>query len=92
MIALSYVPAQLGEKDRELPRSLERSSRKIPKNLFYVCYRRKMDLPYRGAPVNKDDWLRLRHEEALTIEAIIRLVKSTHSHCGFNDSSWRGAC
>ena len=68
-------------------RSLGCSSREIPKNLFYVCYRRKTDLPYQGAPGEKDDWLRLWNEETLTIEAIVRLVESTHAHYGFNDSS-----
>src|SRR5436305_2075769 len=34
--------------------------------LFYVGDRRKTKLPYSSAPRSKDEWLRLRHEAALT--------------------------
>src|SRR5690606_19880715 len=34
--------------------------------LFYVGDRRRSDLPYVEAPDAADDWLRLRHEQALT--------------------------
>ena len=34
--------------------------------LFYVGDRNKTPLPYLSEPDTKDDWLRLRHEEALT--------------------------
>ena len=40
--------------------------------LFYVGDRRKTDLPYSSEPrAPDDDWFRLRHEEALTPEAIV---------------------
>ena len=35
--------------------------------LFYVGDRTKTDLPYAAEPDAADDWLRLRHEEALTV-------------------------
>src|SRR5688572_30106837 len=43
--------------------------------LFYVGDRNKTNLPYRAEPKEKDDWLRLRHEEAMTPEAIVRLAE-----------------
>src|SRR3954470_11964669 len=46
--------------------------------LFYVGDRRKTDLPYLDAANAKDDWLRLRHEEALTPEAVVRLAEAAH--------------
>ena len=39
--------------------------------LFYVGDRNKTHLPYLSEPDAKDDWLRLRHEEALTPAAIV---------------------
>jgi len=42
--------------------------------LFYIGNRRKTDLPYRGNSGSDDAWLRLRDEEALTTEAIVRLA------------------
>src|SRR3954468_19761323 len=39
--------------------------------LFYVGDRGKTDLPYASEPEAADDWLRLRHEQALTPEAVV---------------------
>jgi glucarate dehydratase len=58
--------------------------------LFYVGDRRKTDLPYRSEPDAKIDWFRLRHEEALTPETIVRLAEVTHDHYGFNDFKLKG--
>jgi glucarate dehydratase len=58
--------------------------------LFYVGDRRRTDLPYRSEPEAGDDWLRLRHEEALTPEAIVRLAEATHVRYGFNDFKLKG--
>ena len=58
--------------------------------LFYVGDRRKTDLTYQGAPDAKDDWLRLRHEEAMTPEAIVRLAEAAHARYGFNDFKLKG--
>src|SRR5258708_564735 len=38
--------------------------------LFYVGDRRKTDLPYSDSADATDDWTRLRHEEAMTPEAV----------------------
>jgi glucarate dehydratase len=52
--------------------------------------RTKTDLPYRSEPNAKNDWFRLRHEEALTTEAVVRLAEAAHAHYGFNDFKLKG--
>jgi len=58
--------------------------------LFYVGDRRKTTLPYVGAPDAEDGWLRLRHEEALTPGAIVRLAEAAHARYGFRDFKLKG--
>ncbi|MCU0472855.1 MAG: hypothetical protein MUC93_05750 [Bacteroidales bacterium] len=58
--------------------------------LFYVGDRGKTDLPYFSASNQKDDWLRLRSESALTPEAIVRLAEATHQRYGFKDFKLKG--
>ena len=53
--------------------------------LFYVGDRQRTDLSYRSEPDDPDDWLRLRHETALTPEAVVGLAEATYSRCGFRD-------
>jgi glucarate dehydratase len=58
--------------------------------LFYVGDRKKTDLPYPSAPNEKDAWLRLRNEEALTPKAIVRLAEATYERYGFRDFKLKG--
>jgi glucarate dehydratase len=58
--------------------------------LFYVGDRNKTDLPYRSEPDAKSDWYRLRHEEALTPEAVVRLAEAAYEQYGFNDFKLKG--
>jgi glucarate dehydratase len=58
--------------------------------LFYVGDRRKTPLPYAGAPEAADPWHRLRHEEALTPEAIVRLAEAAEARYGFRDFKLKG--
>ncbi len=58
--------------------------------LFYVGDRTKTDLPYRAEPNVDNDWFRLRNEEALTPESIVRLAEATHARYGFNDFKLKG--
>ena len=58
--------------------------------LFYVGDRRKTDLAYQSEPDAADDWLRLRHEEALTPEAVVRLAEAAQARYGFNDFKLKG--
>ena len=58
--------------------------------LFYVGERSKTDLPYRSEPDAADDWLRLRHEAALTPEAVVRLAEAAQARYGFEDFKLKG--
>jgi len=58
--------------------------------LFYVGDRNKTVLPYASEPDAKDDWLRLRHEEALTPEAVVRLAEAAQQRYGFQDFKLKG--
>jgi glucarate dehydratase len=58
--------------------------------LFYVGDRTKTDLPYASEPDAADDWLRLRHEEALTTGAVVRLAGAAHARYGFRDFKLKG--
>ena len=58
--------------------------------LFYVGDRTKTNLPYAAAPDAADDWLRLRHEEALTVRSIVRLAEAAQSRYGFRDFKLKG--
>ena len=58
--------------------------------LFYVGDRTKTNLPYASEPDAQDDWLRLRHEEALTPEAIVRLAEAAQARYGFQDFKLKG--
>jgi len=58
--------------------------------LFYVGDKAKTDLPYASDPDAADDWLRLRHEKALTPDAVVRLAEAAHARYGFNDFKLKG--
>jgi glucarate dehydratase len=58
--------------------------------LFYVGDRNKTDLYYISSLEEEDDWFRLRHEEALTPEAIVSLAEAAHKRYGFNDFKLKG--
>jgi glucarate dehydratase len=58
--------------------------------LFYVGDKSKTGLPYASDPDAGDDWLRLRHEKALTPQAVVRLAEAAHARYGFNDFKLKG--
>ena len=58
--------------------------------LFYVGDRRKTGLPYASEADAKDDWFRLRHEEAMTPQAIVRLAEAAQKRYGFQDFKLKG--
>jgi glucarate dehydratase len=68
----------------------QRSSVEVLGYLFYIGDRRKAENTYREAPGEKDDWLRLRNEEALTTDAVVRLAEAAHRRYGFNDFKLKG--
>jgi len=77
------VAALLGEGQ-------QRSAVKMLGYLFFVGDRNKTDLPYRAEPHAKSDWFRLRHDEALTTPAIVRLAEAAYAHYGFEDFKLKG--
>lgn len=58
--------------------------------LFYIGDRNKTDLPYMNESDNRDAWIRLRNEEALTAAAIVRLAEAAYERYGFNDYKLKG--
>ncbi|MBC3378775.1 glucarate dehydratase [Serratia fonticola] len=58
--------------------------------LFYVGDRNKTPLPYQSQPDEVCDWYRLRHEQALTPQSIVRLAEAAFDKYGFNDFKLKG--
>jgi len=58
--------------------------------LFYVGDRHKTDLPYNSEPDADNAWFRVRHEEAMTPERIVRLAEAAYERYGFNDFKLKG--
>lgn len=58
--------------------------------LFYIGDRKKTDLAYRSEPGADNAWFRLRHEEALTPEAVVRLAEAAQERYGFQDFKLKG--
>ncbi|MBU1358866.1 MAG: glucarate dehydratase [Gammaproteobacteria bacterium] len=77
------VAALLGEGQ-------QRESVEMLGYLFYVGDRDKTDLPYAREPDAADAWSRLRHQKAMTPEAIVRLAEGARERYGFNDFKLKG--
>ncbi|MGY4306494.1 glucarate dehydratase [Bradyrhizobium sp. USDA 4369] len=58
--------------------------------LFFIGDRKKTDLPYATGEGEKDGWFTLRHHEAMTPEAVVRLAEATHDAYGFADFKLKG--
>ena len=58
--------------------------------LFYVGDRRKTTLNYNSEPDADNAWSRIRHEVALTPEAIVRQAEAARERYGFNDFKLKG--
>ncbi len=59
--------------------------------LFYVGDRTRTDLPYQAGPQRAShDWYRLRHEAAMTSEAIVRQAEAAQDRYGFKDFKLKG--
>ena len=58
--------------------------------LFYVGDRNKTSLGYQSQPGDSCEWYRLRHEEALTPAAVVRLAEAAYEKYGFNDFKLKG--
>ena len=58
--------------------------------LFYVGNPDTTDLPYLREPQGKDDWERLRREETMTPQAVVRLAEAAQARYGFKDFKLKG--
>ena len=77
------VAALLGEGQ-------QRESVEMLGYLFFVGDRTRTDLPYASEPNADNAWFRLRHEKAMTPEAIVRLAEAARERYGFNDFKLKG--
>ncbi|HEY6133931.1 MAG TPA: glucarate dehydratase [Rubrivivax sp.] len=77
------VAALLGEGQ-------QRESVEMLGYLFYVGDRHKTGLPYRAEPDADNAWFRVRHDEALTPETIVRQAEAARERYGFNDFKLKG--
>jgi glucarate dehydratase len=77
------VAALLGEGQ-------QRASVDVLGYLFYIGDRRKSPATYRSEDDAQDDWLRLRNEEALDTQTILRLAEAAHARYGFRDFKLKG--
>jgi glucarate dehydratase len=77
------VAALLGEGQ-------QRSSVEVLGYLFFVGDKTKTGMLYRGEPDAEDAWLRLRHEQALTTDTVLRLAEAAQARYGFNDFKLKG--
>jgi glucarate dehydratase len=77
------VAALLGEGQ-------QRSKVPVLGYLFYVGDSSKTNLKYRRSSAPGPDWFRLRDEEALTPDAVVRLAEAAKAHYGFNDFKLKG--
>jgi glucarate dehydratase len=68
----------------------QRSSVDVLGYLFFIGDRRRCDLPYRSESKENDDWLRLRNEEVVTTEAVLRLAAAARARYGFRDFKLKG--
>ncbi|WP_288406762.1 glucarate dehydratase [uncultured Pseudomonas sp.] len=58
--------------------------------LFYVGDRNKTTLDYRSEAESDDPWFRVRNEEALTPETVVRLAEAAYDRYGFKDFKLKG--
>lgn len=58
--------------------------------LFYVADRKKTNLPYVSEEEASEEWYRVRHEEAMTPEAVVKLAEASQAKYGFTDFKLKG--
>ncbi|WP_247842073.1 glucarate dehydratase [Pseudomonas sp. MWU12-3103b] len=77
------VAALLGEGQ-------QRDQVKMLGYLFYVGDQRETNLAYRSDPDADNDWFRVRHEKAMSAEAVVRLAEAAQAKYGFQDFKLKG--
>ena len=69
---------------------MQRNQIKVLGYLFFIGDRNKTALDYRAEPDANDLWFRMRNDEALTPEAIVRLAEAAQARYGFGDFKLKG--
>ena len=77
------VAALLGEGQ-------QRESVQMLGYLFFVGDRHKTGLPYADDPGADNAWCRLRHDAAMTPQAVVRLAEAARERYGFDDFKLKG--
>jgi glucarate dehydratase len=77
------VAALLGEGE-------QRTSVDVLGYLFFIGDRTRTNLAYRSEPDASDAWLRLRNEEALNTDSLLRLAEAAQQRYGFTDFKLKG--
>ncbi|WP_315742989.1 MULTISPECIES: glucarate dehydratase [unclassified Bradyrhizobium] len=77
------VAALLGEGQ-------QRATVEVLGYLFFIGDRTRTDLPYATGEGEKDGWFRLRHQQAMTPEAVVRLAEAARDAYGFADFKLKG--
>lgn len=58
--------------------------------LFFIGDRKKTTLAYQSQENDPCEWYRIRHEEAMTPESVVRLAEAAYEKYGFNDFKLKG--
>lgn len=69
---------------------MQRDAVEVLGYLFYIGNPDKTDLPYLREKEASDEWYKVRHEEALTPEAVVKLAEAASDHYGFKDFKLKG--
>ncbi|MFW6313726.1 MAG: enolase C-terminal domain-like protein, partial [Spirochaetota bacterium] len=73
-----------------LGEGMQRTSVEVLGYLFYVADPGKTDLPYLREQESSVDWYRVRREEAITPEAVVRLAEAAQERYGVRDFKLKG--
>ncbi len=68
----------------------QRDAIKVLGYLFYIANPDKTDLPYYQNSDAENKWYKIRHEEAISSEAIVRLAEASKQQYGFTDFKLKG--
>ncbi|HGH3635531.1 TPA: glucarate dehydratase [Acinetobacter baumannii] len=68
----------------------QRSEVEVLGYLFFIGDRKHTSLDYATTPQHNHDWYKVRHEKALTPEAVQRLAEASYDRYGFKDFKLKG--
>ena len=68
----------------------QRDSVKVLGYLFYIADPDKTDLSYYREKDSTNEWYKIRHEEAMTPESIVKLAEASMEQYGFRDFKLKG--